>query len=85
MDVDGVDVRDQPAEAAEAEAHWRGTEAALWPDGHPKWAKGYLAAKRIPDELPVGRDDLWLTIVPLTFGRARVCVATWNNPSLEHW
>lgn len=53
--------------------------ATLWPAGQPSWAEGYLAAKP-PDDT-----GEWLTVVPLTFGRARRCVATPDCASLEHW
>ena len=49
-----------------------------FPDGYePEWMEGMYAAKRI-------EDDLWLTCIPLIFG-ARVCVATPDNASIEHW
>lgn len=52
--------------------------STLWPTGQPAWAVGYLAAKPL-------EDGEWLTVVPLTFGRARLCVSTSGNASLEHW
>lgn len=56
----------------------------LFPAGRPTWAEGYIAAKPIEDEGdPTAQ--LWLTVVPLTFGRARLCVATAGNASVEHW
>lgn len=51
----------------------------LWPAGQPSWADGYLAAKPLDDS------SEWLTVMPLTFGRARLCVADPGNSSIEHW
>jgi hypothetical protein len=50
----------------------------LFPDGKPDWASGCIAARRL-------QGDEWLTVIPLTLGRARLCVATEHNASLEHY
>lgn len=52
----------------------------LFPDGRPEWFCGY-AIKRLPDE----GEDIWLSVIPLTFGRARLCVCDPGDASIEHW
>lgn len=47
-----------------------------WPDGKPVWADGYVAGRRLDG-------DRWLVVVKLTFGRARLSVATADNACLE--
>lgn len=53
-----------------------------FPDGYePSWMEGMLCAKRIDN-------GEWLTVIPLTGGRARLCVAEegpTGSASLEHW
>lgn len=55
--------------------------STFFPGGMADWMSGYLAAKPI-------EDGEWLIVIPLTFNRARLCVATpgmAGNPSVEHW
>lgn len=53
-------------------------QAARFPDGFLPWHKGMIACKQI-------NDDEWLSVIPLTFGRARLCVCDERSASIEHW
>lgn len=52
----------------------------LFPDGKFGWHADMIAARLI--DPPNGE---WLTVIPLALNRARVCIATPLNASLEHW
>lgn len=47
-----------------------------WPHGKPEWAGGYVIGRRLDGEQ-------WLVVSRLTFGRARLAVATADNACVE--
>lgn len=58
------------------------TTNVLFPNGYdPTWMEGMYACRDL------GNGE-WLSVIPLTLGRARLCVCEpgpMGNASLEHW
>ena len=54
---------------------------AVFPDGRPEWAEGMYALRALRGD----DEGKWLSVIPLIGGRARLCVCTPDDASIEHW